>query len=255
MICSYVLLCMLGWISQKTDYEIEISLKEVYLECSVLQGQALGERGGGRREEKQDWAGGRPDLWPRWWGPHGELWSWDIPAELTWLKAMGPSSRHQPVIGPGLPWQCDWERGWQQLSERTVGKSISGQQLLGLEELFSSECFCSDRGHRTHSTICHATRQVQAVLSKPCFISHHVYLHGFRWPGLPGTRNDVATNIPTYQVDPRCFPGDCQMEFDGVGCLLLPLMVHQGYLGFINLKLYSSLIFAIPMGLWCLNLV
>jgi len=23
MVCSYMLLCMLGWISQKTDYEIE----------------------------------------------------------------------------------------------------------------------------------------------------------------------------------------------------------------------------------------
>lgn len=62
MICSYMLLCMLGWISQETDYEIEISLKEVYLECSVLQGQALGQWGGERREEKQDWAGGGPDL-------------------------------------------------------------------------------------------------------------------------------------------------------------------------------------------------
>lgn len=43
-----MLLCVLGWVSQGTDSEIEISLKKVYWEYSVFQGQPLGGRGGGR---------------------------------------------------------------------------------------------------------------------------------------------------------------------------------------------------------------
>lgn len=48
------------------------------------------------------------------------------------LEVGSPASRHQPVIGPGLPWEHDWERGlhWlTELLERFEGKSISGQQF------------------------------------------------------------------------------------------------------------------------------
>lgn len=45
-------LCVLGWISQETDSEIEISMKEVYWECSVLQDQPRREREGTRERSR-----------------------------------------------------------------------------------------------------------------------------------------------------------------------------------------------------------
>lgn len=114
------------------------------LECSVLQDQALGEWRGGRRERSRT---GQEDLTcTRWW-------------ELMRSPGAGTSS-HQGInqlLDLGFPGNMTGRgacTGWQQLLERSEGK-YQWPTVLGTEDLFSSECLCSDRAHRAHSAICH----------------------------------------------------------------------------------------------------
>lgn len=56
-----MLLCVLDWVSQGRDSEIEISVKEVYWEYSMFQGQPFGGREG-EREAEPCWKRQRQDL-------------------------------------------------------------------------------------------------------------------------------------------------------------------------------------------------